>query len=158
MKKILLLSTILLVAAKSNNCSAQAFTDSNLPIVVIDTYGQYIDTADQKFVVGMGVIDHGPGVRNYITDPFNDYNGKAEFKLHGFSTLWLPKKSYGVTTLDNMLNKDDVILMGMPKEHDWIFKALYQDKTFLRDDISFRIYNQMGHYSSRSKFFELVVN
>jgi hypothetical protein len=158
MKKLLLPVTIFFSVISSGLCSAQTFTDSNLPIVVIDTYGQYIDTAYQKFVVGMGIIDNGPGVRNYLTDPFNDYNGKVEIKLHGSSTLWLPKKSYGVTTLDAMLNKDDVQLMGMPKEHDWVFKGLYQDKTLIRDDISFRMYNQMGHYSSRSKFFELVVN
>jgi hypothetical protein len=157
MKKLLLSITILFFAAEKD-CTAQTFTDSNLPIVVIDTYGQYIDTAYQKFIVGMGVIDNGPGVRNYLTDPFNDYNGKVEIKLHGSSTLWLPKKSYGVTTLDNLLNKLDAPLMGLPKEHDWIFKALYQDKSLIRDDISFRIYNQMGHYSSRSVFFELVID
>ncbi|MFL5764114.1 MAG: CotH kinase family protein [Bacteroidia bacterium] len=158
MKKSLLLIGGMLISAFYNNCRSQTFTSSNLPIVVIDTYGQYIDTAYQTFVVGMGVIDHGPGVRNYLTDPFNAYNDKAEIKLHGSSTLWFPKKSYGVTTLTSMLDKNDVALMGLPKEHDWIFKGLYQDKTFLRDDISFRIANQMGHYASRSIFFELVVN
>lgn len=142
----------------NSNLSAQAFTSSNLPIVVIDTYGQYIDTAYQTFIVGMGVIDNGPGVRNYITDPFNNYNNKAEVKLRGSSTLFLPKKSYSVTTLNTFLQKIDVPLMNMPLEHDWVFRGIYQDKTLLRDDIAFSLYNKMGHYSSRSVFFELVIN
>ncbi|HEY0030012.1 MAG TPA: CotH kinase family protein [Bacteroidia bacterium] len=158
MKKHIQFAIVGLLLNTAPNLSAQTFTSSNLPIVVIDTYGQYIDTAYQTFVVGIGVIDHGPGVRNYLTDPFNNFNSKAEIKLRGSSTLLLPKKSYSVTTLDNFLQKNDYPLMNLPPEHDWIFKALYQDKTLLRDDLTYRIHNQMGHYSSRSVFFELVIN
>ncbi|MFL5729475.1 MAG: CotH kinase family protein [Cytophagaceae bacterium] len=138
--------------------SGQAFTSSNLPIVVINTGGQNIDNAFQNLIVWMGVIDNGPGVRNYLSDPFNNYSGDIEIKLHGSSTIWLPKKSYSINTLDPSHDKMDVPLFGLPAESDWTFKALYQDKSFLRDELAFRLFIQMGHYSSRTKFFELVVD
>ena len=50
------------------------FSSSNLPIVVLDTYGQTI-VDDPKKIIHMGIIDNGPGIRNYMTDPFNSYNG-----------------------------------------------------------------------------------
>ena len=154
MKKYLLS----IIIGISFQAKAQTFTSSNLPIAVIDTYGQNIDVAYVTFVVGMGVIDNGPGVRNNITDPYNNFNSKIEIKLHGSSTLYLPKKSYGITTLDNALNKISVSLMNLPPENDWILKGAYQDKALIRDAVTFDIYKKMGHYSTRSKFFELVIN
>lgn len=137
---------------------SQNFSSSNLPIVLINTGGQYIDTAYQTFIVWMGIIDNGPGNRNYITDPPNNFNGDIEIELHGSSSLWFPKKSYKITTLNSAHQHINMPLLGMPEEEDWIFNAPYQDKTFLRDPLAFRIFNQMGHYSSRGKFFELVIN
>jgi hypothetical protein len=157
MKRHFLVAIISLIF-QCKDIYSQAFTDSNLPIVVINTNGQDIDGAWLDMIVDMGVIDNGPGNRNHLTDAFNNFNGKIEIRLQGSSTTQLPKKSYRVTTLDNSLNKVDVGLMGLPPEEDWVFKALYQDKSFLRDAVAFRISNQMGHYASKIRFFELVVN
>lgn len=140
----------------SETVLSQTFTSSNLPIVVINTYGQVINPY-QHYIVGMGIIDN-PGARNNLSDPFNNYNGEVELDLHGQSTLYLPKQSYGITPVNFAHNKTTASLMGMPSGKDWVFKALYQDKTFLRDDMAFKLFNEMGHYSSRSRFFELVVD
>jgi hypothetical protein len=150
--------TLVIVVFQWHGIFSQGFTDSNLPIVVINTLGQDIDGAWTDMVVDMGVIDNGAGNRNHLGDVFNNYNGKIEIRLQGSSTTQLPKKSYRVTTVNGIGQKTDASLMGLPAEEDWIFKALYQDKTFLRDELAFRIFNQMGHYSSRNRFFELVVN
>jgi hypothetical protein len=142
----------------SGSVISQTFSDSNLPIVVINTFGQDLDGAWLDIIVDMGVIDNGPGQRNHLTDPFNNFNGKVEIRLQGSSTTQLPKKSYRVTTLGPNMQKTNVPLMGLPPEEDWIFKALYQDKSFLRDEVAFNMFNQMGHYASKVRFFELVVN
>ncbi len=161
MKKKLLLSAIisLFLFRISSNAFSQTFSSSNLPIVVINTSGQPIDNVNNnKYVVWMGIIDNGIGNRNNLSDPFNGYSGNVEIQLHGSSTLYLPKKSYGITTLDASKQKKDVSIFGFPIEHDWVLKGLYQDKTFLRDDLVFKMFIEMGHYSSHSKFFELVVD
>lgn len=158
MKKYLLAIYTCCLLFSSEGFFSQSFTDSNLPIVVINTSGQNIDTAMHNKIVWMGIIDNGSGNRNYMTDPYNSFSGNIEIKLHGSSTLWLPKKSYSINILDLAYNKMDVPLFGFPPESEWTFKALYQDKSFLRDELAFRLFNQMGHYSSRTKFFELVVD
>lgn len=140
------------------NAAAQNFTDSNLPIVVINTNGQLIDTAYIPKKMGMGIIDNGPGNRNYLTDPYNSFSGEVELKLRGTSSLGFPKKSYKITTVDSSGQKVNVSILGMPAENDWVLKGIYPDKTLMRDELSFWLYNQMGHYSSRARFFELVVN
>ena len=54
---------------------AQTFTSSNLPIVVINTNNVPIPD-EPKISADMGIIYNGPGNRNYLTDPCNEYNGK----------------------------------------------------------------------------------
>lgn len=138
--------------------AGQTFTDSNLPIIVINTYGNLIDTASITKKMGMGIIDNGPGNRNYLTNPYNNFNGNVLLRLRGSSSLGFPKKSYKVTTIDSIDQDLNVPLLGMPDEHDWVLKGIYPDKTFLRDELSYWLYNQLGRYSSRVRFVELMVN
>ncbi|GAI59402.1 unnamed protein product, partial [marine sediment metagenome] len=77
------------------------FTSSDLPIVVINTHGQ--DIVDEiRIVADMGIIDNGKGQRNYINDPFNDYNGRIAIELRGSATLYYPKKQYRFETQDSL--------------------------------------------------------
>gem|GEM_PF-5669732 len=55
---------------------------SNLPIVVINTGGRVI-VDDPKTDAYMGIISHGPGQRNYLTDAFTDYHNKIGIELRG---------------------------------------------------------------------------
>ena len=140
----------------------QNFTSSNLPILILSNTEpwQKIDSAWDGFeiIVRMGIIDNGSGARNNITDPHNNYNGLVKLKVQGSSSVAFPKRSFRITTLDALKRGTDVSLLGMPAHEDWVLKALYQDKSLLRDDLAFRLYNQMGHYSSRSRYCEVVVN
>jgi hypothetical protein len=46
----------------------------------------------------------------------------------------------------------------MPEESDWILFAPYNDKSLMRDVLAYKLANDMGHYASRSKFCEVVLN
>ncbi len=145
-KNILIIFSFVICSGISS--LAQNFTDSNLPIVVINTYGQLIDTAYIPQKMGVGIIDNGPGNRNYLINPYNDFFGDVYLKLRGTRSLGFPKKSYKIVPLDSLNQKVNVSLLGMPSENDWVLKGIYPDKTLLRDELSFWIYNQMGRYSS----------
>lgn len=130
---------------------------SNLPIIVIDTYGQSIPDQN-KITAHMGIIDNGPGNLNHIEDPFNNYDGRIGIELHGSSSLTFPKKSYSFETrtlLDSNLN---VPLLGLPEENDWILYGPYPDKTFLRNILAYKLSNEMGHYAPRTVPCELYLN
>jgi len=133
------------------------FTSSNLPIVVINTFGQTI-VDDPRIVCDMGIIDNGFGTINSISDPFNDYNGKISIEFRGSSSQSFPKKSYALETQDVNGNNNNVSLLGMPVENDWILYAPYSDKSLMRNFLTFDLGRKMGSYSPRTVYCELVVN
>ncbi|HEX9252713.1 MAG TPA: CotH kinase family protein, partial [Ignavibacteriaceae bacterium] len=133
------------------------FTSSNLPIVIINTNGQEIPD-DYKITADMGVIYNGEGVRNSLTDPYNNYNGKIGIEIRGSSSQQFPKKQYAVETRDALGNDLDVSLLGFPQESDWILFAPYNDKSLMRDVLVYKIASSMGRYASRSKYCEVVLN
>jgi hypothetical protein len=130
---------------------------SNLPIVVINTFGSPIPD-EPKINASMGIIDNGPGNINNLTDPFNDYNGFIGIETRGQSTQMFPKKSYAVETRDNTGANLDASLLGMPAENDWILYAPYTDKSMLRNVVTFDMCHKMGRYCTRTIYCELVVN
>lgn len=133
------------------------FSSSDLPIVVINTNGQGISD-EPGIIADMGIIYNGPGVRNSMTDPFNNFNGKIEVELRGESSQMFPKKSMKIETRDAAGNNLNAALLGMPPDNDWVLYAPYTDKTFLRDVMTFKIGNDMGRYAPRTRFVELVIN
>jgi hypothetical protein len=132
-------------------------TSSNLPIVVINTNGQQI-VDDPKRIVHMGIIDNGPGVRNNITDPFNSYDANIAIEIRGSYSQTFPQQQYGFETLDSLNTETDVSILGMPAESDWILYAPFNDKSCMRNVLAYDIANKTGHYASRTRFCEVVIN
>lgn len=135
----------------------QSFTTSNLPIVVINTGGEEIPD-DPKITVEMGIIYNGPGEMNSITDPFNHYQGPVGIETRGNSTQDFEKKTYSVELRTPAGEDSSAVLLGMPKEEDWILHAMVIDKTLLRIPMSFYLANQMGHYAANWRYCELVLD
>lgn len=134
------------------------FTDSNLPIIVIDTHGEIIPHDGPKIVVDMGIIHNGEGVRNSINDPFNEYDNKIAIRLRGQSSGVYPKHSWGIETQDENGNNLNVSLLGLPSENDWVLHAPYADKTLMRNALTYKLSNDIGLWAPRTRFCELVLN
>lgn len=131
---------------------------SNLPIVVIDTYGQEIPD-EPKITAHMGIVNNGPGNMNHQNDPFNDYDGYVGIEIRGQSSQYFyPKKSYSFETRDAQGENLDVSILGMPEENDWVLYAPYGDKSMLRNVVSYWISRNMGQYCTRTVFCEVIVN
>jgi hypothetical protein len=133
------------------------FTDSDLPIVVVNTGGNEI-TDTTRIIADMGIIYNGVGNRNYMTDPFNHFFGKISIEIRGSTSQQYPKKCYGLETQDILGNNLDTALLGMPSENDWILYGAYPDKTLIRNEITFDLFRKMGHYDSRYEYVELVID
>lgn len=149
-------AALILCLLSINLSYSQVFTDSNLPIVVINTNSQTI-VDDPKITCDMGIIWNG-SARNYMIDPFNDYNGKIGIEIRGSTSQQYPKKSYGLETRDSLGNNNNVSLLGMPKENDWILYGCYPDKTLMRNEITYTLFGLMRPYSPRYVYCELVIN
>lgn len=160
---------IILIFFFSINIKAQTFTDSNLPIVVINTdidpnTNQPIEIPDDpKVLATMKIIKRPDGSRNYLTDITNstylNYDGRIGIELRGSTSQSLPKKPYGFTTLKaNNTSNNNVSLLGMPVENDWILNSLAFDPSCIRDYISYNLSRQIGDYATRTVYCEVVVN
>ena len=143
---------------------AQTFTDSNLPIVVIETDGGASIPDEPKVLATMKIIWHQDGSRNYMSDidnpEFLNYDGRIGIERRGYSSQMVSdKKPYGLETLqDDNVTNNNVSLLGMPAENDWILNPLAYDQTGMRDVIAYELSNQIGQYASRSQYCEVVLN
>lgn len=160
MKKI---AVLVLLVMCSWWAHGQILTDSNLPIVVIET-DNGVTIPDEPRVYGnMKIIWHQDGSRNYLTDvnnpEFLNYDGRISIEIRGSSSQMLPKKPYGLTTLqeDDETN-NNVSLLGMPKENDWVLNSLAFDQTGMRDVLSYELSERLGQYASRRVYCEVVIN
>lgn len=134
------------------------FLDSDLPIVVINTAGGASIPNDPKIDATMGIIYNGQGVRNYMTDPFNEYDGAIGIELRGSSSQSFPKKQWGVETRDNLGQTNDVSIFGMAFDNDWVLQAPYSDKSLMRNFLAYDMGRDLGEYAPRTKFCEVVLN
>jgi hypothetical protein len=149
--------------------AAQSFSGSNLPIVIIQTDTDPLTglprvIPDEPKVPGsMKVIFRPDGSRNMLADQNNpaylQYNGRIGVEIRGSTSQVLPKKSYGLTTLkeDNASN-NNVAILGMPRENDWVLNALAFDPSLVRDFISHELSRDLGNYASRLRYCEVIVN
>lgn len=130
---------------------------SNLPLILINTNGQPIPD-DPKIPADFVVIDNGPGQLNTKTDTTYAYQGKIGIEQRGSSSASAPKKSYGFETWDGNGVEIDTSFLGFPPQSDWILAANYFDKTLMRNVLSYKLFNDMQQYASRTKFCELFLN
>jgi hypothetical protein len=143
--------------------TAQTFTSSNLPICLITTDGG-VSVPDEPGVLGnMKIIYRGPGQRNYVSDQNNpaylNYDGRIDIEKRGSSSQSSPKRNYGFTTLmaDNT-TKNNVSLLGMPEENDWILSGMVFDTALIRDYLCLNLSRKLGNYASRTEYCEVMVN
>lgn len=148
---------ILFISLLTCHLSAQNFTSSHLPIVVLTTEDDHIPD-EPKILATMGIIDNGTGLTNQLGDEFNAYDGNIGIETRGNSTQDFEKKTYSIELWDE--NEEDISapLLGMGKEEDWVLHAMVIDKTQLRIPMSFYLSQRMGHYAANWRFVELVWN
>lgn len=137
------------------------FTSSNLPIVILNTGGANIPD-EPKIEATMKIIKRPENELNYVIDESNpdylDFDGPIQIEVRGSSSQLFSKKQYSLTTYDSTGEKDNVKLLGLPKENDWILNALAYDTTFVRDYVSYKLSNSLNQYASRAEYCELILN
>ncbi|MEA3461648.1 MAG: CotH kinase family protein, partial [Bacteroidota bacterium] len=129
-----------------------------LPLLILDTDRQEIPD-EPRIIAQMKVIDNGAGNYNHNTDPGNVYDGQISIEVRGESSAWFsPKKSYSLETQTDSGTNNNVSLLGLPEENDWVLYAPYSDKSLIRNVLTYLVFEEMGHYSPRTRFVEVVLN
>ncbi len=156
-KSICVLSILLSFSFYSGN--SQILTTSNLPILKVNTKGRNI-VDEPKILATMQLIHNDKGGQNNVNDIPNVYNGLIGIELRGSSSQDLfPKKPYGFETWADTTGKSRKIsFLNFPEESDWVLNATYNDKTLMRDVLTYDLVNKMGRYATRTRYCEMLVN
>ena len=130
--------------------------ESLLPIIMINTNNQTI-LDESRIACNMGIIYNENSV-NSNSDLFNEYDGRISIEIRGSASSFFPKKSYSFETQTLDGENNNVSLLGLPKENDWILYGPYHDQTLIRNALTYTLFEKMGHYSPRHKYCELFIN
>ena len=100
------------------------------------------------------------GKRNTLTDKAS-FSSVIGIELRGATSQdFFPKKPYGLELRDSTgVNSVAKSVLGMPSESDRVFNAVYNDKTLVREMLTYDFYRKMSpYYASRFRYCELMLN
>lgn len=142
---------------------------SHLPIVIIDTKGiePPINTkfnpktllfepikGIEPYVNGtIQVIDNGK--RNHLTDKAS-VRSKIKIKRRGNTSMQYAKPQYLVKLITETGQDNELSLLDMGKDNEWIINGTMTDKSMMRNYLSYRIASQFMPYTQDSKYCEVV--
>ncbi|HCE56805.1 MAG TPA: hypothetical protein DER09_03155, partial [Prolixibacteraceae bacterium] len=130
---------------------------SDLPIIKINTEGKAI-VDEPKIVAKMQVINNANGV-NKFDDTNYEYDGLIGIEIRGNTSQMFPKKSFNVETRLSDGSNNNVSLLGLPAENDWVLHGPYSDKSLMRNALAYSIGNGMSdRWHPRTKYAEVMIN
>lgn len=130
---------------------------SELPIVMINTLGQTI-IEDTKVNCLMDIKYNGPDNITHVSDSANIYSGNIGIEIRGLTSASYPQTPYGIETRDSTGANNNVSILGMPSENDWVLLSNYNDRSLLKNLMSFKLFGEMGNYSIRAQLCEVLVD
>ena len=138
--------------------AADATFNSNLPVVIIDTFGASIASDTTLSPVSAYFIDTAAddGRAAMLDSP--DFAGRGGMRLRGQSSQGFAQQPYAFETWDEVDGDKEVSILGMPKESDWILYNPYSEKSLMQNALAYLWANRMGQYAVRTRYVELFVN
>ncbi|MCG9127550.1 CotH kinase family protein [Candidatus Poribacteria bacterium] len=130
---------------------------SNLPLLIIDTYGKRVPN-EPKTSAQMKIIFDESGSRNGLNSPHIHFDGKIGIETRGQTSQMFPKKQYGIEIQDDNGIDKDVSILGMPEGSDWVLNGPYSDKSLMRNYLAYEFSNRIGRYATRTRFVEVFLN
>jgi hypothetical protein len=136
-----------------------AGVNSNLPIVIIETFGSAFSDSSRSFInTFIGVIEPGEDGRSRLTDPLT-VETRAGMHVRGSSSQGFSKNQYRVEFRDEDNQDRKLALLGMPEEADWIFYGPGPyDRNLISNPLIYDLSNQMGRYAVRTRWVEVYLN
>lgn len=132
------------------------FINSNLPLMLINTHGKTIND-EPRIWSEMRIVDNTNSI-NALGDSSKFFKYGITIETRGSTSQSFPKKPYGFTTVIKSLADTNVSLLGLPEEHDWILNATYNDKSLMRDVLTYELARRTGRYATRHRYCELFIN
>ncbi len=133
------------------------YSSFNLPLMIINTNGQTIPD-EPRIVADMGLIDNGEGQPNHDSDDWNEYSGKISIEQRGESSIGFKKKSYSIELQYEDGSNNNVSILGLPEENDFVLYGPYSDKTLMKNVLSYELFRRTGRWAPRTRYIEIILN
>jgi hypothetical protein len=132
---------------------------TRFPIVELNTDEFGIPWKNIRVKAQMGIIDKEGSDYNRPGDSCNIYFGDVSIEVKGESSSEFPKRTYRFELIDSMEKDSNVVILGMPRDNDWILMGPFADKAQFRNKMVFDMGRNLdGSYQPRSEFCELIMN
>ncbi len=79
-------------------------------------------------------------------------------EIRGAMSQMAEKKSYAFELRDSSGVAQNLELLGMPANDDWVLIGSQNDRSFIRNSLATELWQQMGHYATRYRMVELMLN
>lgn len=86
------------------------------------------------------------------------YSDFAGVELRGRSSIEYPKKNYSVELRTSTGDEKPTNLFGMGQEADWVLDGSWADRSFVRNDLVFQMFRDMGRYAPESRYCTLELD
>ena len=127
-----------------------------LPIIMIETEGTI--QQENKVAGEMVLITRHDGDHGDLQSARPEWTGNIGIEIRGKSSTGFPKTNFGLETRDENGLDENVSLLEMPSESDWVLHGPYSDKSLMRNALAYELGRQLGRYQPRTRFVELYLN
>lgn len=142
---------------------------SHLPIVILDTNG--IDppittySEGERFVTIEGIEPYVSGTLSLLDSPTGENKLSDEpvvvsnmmIKRRGNSSMLYEKAQWMVKLQTESGQDNDVDLLGMGAEHEWVLNGSMADKSMLRNYLAYSTASEMSLLAPDSQFCEVLI-
>jgi hypothetical protein len=156
--KTIFICTLALFALFHVDVSAQ-FVSSNLPIIIIDTEGSTIQDEPKTNVKFQIIYDENGSINDKNSINYY-YDGFAGVEYRGSFSQNFPKKNISLELRSDTTNNDEdnVELFGIAKESDWVSVANYNERSHLKNTLSYEFFRRSGAWAPHTMYCELIIN
>lgn len=130
---------------------------SNLPLLIIQpARGGIASDSSARTPVFVTAIEPFRGRAALRDQPA--HRGMGGMNIRGQSSAGFPKKQYRLELTDATGLDQNVPLLGLPAEADWVLNGPYSDKSLINNFLAFELHEQMGHYAVRRRLVEVFLD
>lgn len=137
--------------------NAAAQTGYNLPLVIIETGNREIPREPPRIQAEMGIINNSDGV-NHPNDPWNEYSGRISIKIRGETSSNFPKKSFTLELQRDDGSNNNMSVLGLPVENDFVIYSPHSDKTMIKNVLTYELFRRAGHWAPKTRYVEVFLN
>ncbi|MEF3353650.1 CotH kinase family protein [Paenibacillus sp. GYB006] len=140
--------------------------DHNLPVVIIDTDGQNIETISDssinektdRYNVDFSLYDvnsDGTTCMDPQTKPA--IKEKVEIGIRGQSSRINPKKQFSLKFMNETGGEKDVSLLNMPKDNEWVLNGVSADSSLIRNHLAYQVSGEIMAFAPETRFVEVYI-